>query len=370
VGFVPGFVRAVAIAERSLLGSAPTSQHPGVAVIDEARRDGLRVILVSDRTVGELRRGGDTLLPHFDGVVAESGRALKVGAGPVRRVPVSSREALLEVLAELDVDPHDTLGVSGDASDAEMLGALEVAVGAGVAAGRRGRPGRRGGRGGGRTDYEVPGRGADALRRVLDDARSGHPSTSPARHDVSVTVSASGRPADVHVPGAHANLLVCAAGPSAPGAGDVSVQLVRRWAADGYSSVVVDLDRRHPGGTAVDPVAPGWLEALRVAMRARQTPVVLGLAGVPERERSAVLATAFGAVRAGRERSGRPHWLVIDPAAPVFADPDLPPEALDLSDSGHCFVLRDHRAVPAGLLTAADVVLGCGPSCPLEAGRR
>jgi hypothetical protein len=351
---VPGFVRAVAIAERSLLGAAPTPQHPGVGVIDEARRGGLRIILVSDRTVGELRRGGDTLLPHFDGVVAESGRALRVGAGPVRRVPVSSRDALLEVLAELDVDPHDTLGVSGDAADGELLGALEVAV-------RAGRSGRRG------ADYAVDAKGVEALRRVFDDARAGQPSVSPHRHDVRVTMPSAGRPADVRVPGAHANLLVCASG-AAPGAGDVAVQLVTGWASDGYSSVVIDLERRHPEGAVVVPAGVGWLEDLRAALRSRRTPVVLALAGRAGPERSEVLAAALGAVRARRKRSGRPHWLVIDPAGPVLADPDLPPEALDLSVGGHCFVLRDHRPVPSALVAAADVVLGCGPGCPLEAG--
>jgi hypothetical protein len=326
-------------------------------VIDEARRQGLRVILVSDRTVGELRRDGDILMPHFDGVVAESGRALRVGGGPVRRVPVTSREALLEVLAELDVDPHDALGVSGDAEDTDLLGALEVAV-------RAGRHGRRD------ADYAVESRGADALRQVLADARAGQPSASPARHDVTVTVATGEHPTVVHVPGAHANVLVCAAGPVVPGVGDVPVQLVTRWAEAGYSSVVLDLDRRHPEGQTVDPAASGWLEELRVAMRARRTPVVLALAGVAERERSAVLATALGAVRARRRGSGRPHWLVIDPVTPVLADPDLPPEALDLSDTGHCFVLRDHRAVPPALVSVADVVLGCGPGCPLGAAHR
>lgn len=390
---MPGFVRAVALAERSLLGISPTRRHPGVAVVDEARREGLRVILLSDRTFPELRTGGDLLLPHFDGVVAESGAAVKVGSGPVRRVGLPPRGALFEVLDELDVDPHDTLGVTGSGDDAELLGALEVAVRvnrAGSVPGRAVRPARRGAAGGraarsagapatrrsgamrrqggaGRrgADYGVPGPGAVALRRVLDDARAGFPATSPPRHDV--TVPASGYDGDLHVPGAHANVLVCGAA-----AGDaLPERLVDQWTGAGYSSVVLDLhtvgpSRRRRQGRALDAASGGaWLDDFQLAMHGPRAPVVLALGGLLGDERSRALSVALAAVRAGRARTGRPHWLVIDSAEPVFTDPSLPPYALDLGDAGHCLVLREHGAVGAVPTGAVDVVVRCGSSCPL-----
>jgi hypothetical protein len=89
-----GFVRAVALVEPSLLGRQPSREDPAVAVIDEVRRHGTKMILLSDRSAAELRRDSTDLLRHFDRVVARKNR----------------REALLEVLQELDVDPHDALG--------------------------------------------------------------------------------------------------------------------------------------------------------------------------------------------------------------------------------------------------------------------
>ena len=81
---------------------------------------------------------------------------------------------------------------------------------------------------------------------------------------------------------------------------------------------------------------------------------------------SATIAAVLTQVRKYRARTGRPHWLVIDGAERLLHDPDIPPEALDLSERGHCLVLRDHAQVPVTIAAGADVVLACASGCPLS----
>jgi hypothetical protein len=327
-----GFVRAVALAEHSLLGADLSVGDRSVAVIDEARRNGTKVILLSDRSVADLRRHNAGLLGHFDGVV--TGR--------------SRRETLLRVLNRLDVDPHDALGVSGDAGDAAVLDALEVSV-------------------------VVTDPGPDALDRVLHEILQGQPAVSPACHDVQVQVDRPEGGATVDLPGAHANVLICAAGSTAAATPAV---LVRQWSAAGYQVVVLDLvgdlaDERSAAtrGRAkvmrVDAEAYPWRHDVRAALHIGRRPLIVDLSGPPTAGRSATITRVLSAVRDHRARTGRPHWLLIDGAERLLHDPDIPPEALDLAERGHCLVLRDHGDVSAGIAAGADVAVPCGPGCPV-----
>jgi hypothetical protein len=334
-----GFVRAVALAERSLLcGGVSVGDH-AVAVIDEARRHGTKVILLSDRSVADLRRHDAGLLGHFDGVV--TGR--------------SRRKTMLEVLHRLDVDPHDAMGVSGDERDAELLDALEVSV-------------------------MVTDPGPDALDRVLTEILNGEPAMSPARHDVRVPVDQPEGPSTMNLPGGHANVLICATGAPAvalPG------RLVETWSAAGYQVVVLDLiglqtaersstDTHHPGNARVmrlDVEAYPWRHDIRAALGASRRPLIVDLSGAPSAGRSATVASVLSAVRDHRARTGRPHWLLIDGAERLLHDADIPPDALDLTERGHCLVLRDHGAVSETIAEGpqvTDVALPCGPGCPVR----
>jgi hypothetical protein len=394
---MPGFVRAMAVTERSVLAGAPTPDRRAVAVIDEARRAGLQVILVSSRTFAELVRGNEALLAHFDGVVAESGGAVRVGGGPAVRLPDGPGTGLLAVLEALDVDPHDALGLAADADDVSGLGVLEVAVTAtetarvgrshGKARTQRRRTPRRTPRRTARrtdvesaasvveptapvvdapsvpADYRILASGAEALRKVLDGARAAR-SFSPSRHDVRLVVSGADGDVELSVPGAHANVLVCTADADRSA---VPAQLVTLWAAAGYSSVVFDSEDRHAAAFRLDAAREGWLEELARALHGRPGAVVVRTGGLVGLGRSQALVTGLAVVRAARRRNGRPHWLVLDRAWPVLTDPDLPPEALDLRDRGHCLVLRRHVPISPALLDMLDTVIPCGPGCPLPA---
>jgi hypothetical protein len=143
----------------------------------------------------------------------------------------------------------------------------------------------------------------------------------------------------------------------------VPMQFLRPW-TQGQECVVLDiagryaqfdpstLDRRNIDLTGV------YAEELRALLRARYTVSVLGFSHVPVDSRSTAVGMALSAVAAHRARTGRPHWLMIDDAETVLNDPDIPPHALDLSEGGHCLVMRSLDRMPDSLAASIDVVLG------------
>ena len=365
-----GFVRAVAVAEPSLL-AAPSSGRSAMAVIDEARRHGTKMILLSDRSLADLHRSGAGLLAHFDGVVAARGSELMAPhrVDPAARPRRSRRDALLEVLHDLDVDPHDALGVSADVRDVDLLDTLEVAVV--VTDQERAEP--KG------TDYRLA--GPESLDRLLQLLVNGEPAVSPHRHDVHLRWERPAGAITVDLPGAHANVLICAAG---PGTADVPAGLVGQWSAAGYQVAVLDLTGarawvRHglsPGEAGrpatvlrVEAGAQFWRHDVIATLDAGTgcEPLIVDLSGAASPARSAAVGTVLSQLRDHRARTGRPHWLLIDGAERVLRDPDIPPEALDLSQRGHCLVLRDHTGLATAIGGLADAALPCAPSCPVPA---
>ena len=121
-------------------------------------------------------------------------------------------------------------------------------------------------------------------------------------------------------------------------------QLTDGWTAARVSFVVVDRDGRRPwpdaaGVRRVDlaeqPVAEPH-DAL-VLMREHQG-LVLNGANVPPSERTRAVGQALIALACLRTWSLGPAWIVVEAATELLADPDLPPEALDVSAGGYCLV--------------------------------
>ncbi len=361
-----GFVRAVAVSQESVLNRSAHGVDRAIEAVDEIRRRGTHVILVTEETIEHLAGPGTDLLPHFDAVVAESGAILRVGPGPDRAMAgqISRRTGFLAALRELGVDPHDSLAISGDSRDVDLLDASEVSVAVGGADPTLWRS----------ADISLRHPAEDALERLLDDVLSAGPTSSPGRHDVRLGTQGEDAEAaggELVVPGAHANVVLCA--PSLPRP-DVPRRLLAEWVAAGYQCLVVDPFGRYWGGGAEE----GLPRATRIGyggssggqefeddvgqrvsglLDAAERIVILDMSALKARDRSLAVTETLLAVQRERARVGRPHWLVIDDAEVVLSDPDLPPEALRLSARGHCLILRAHERPPASLAGVVDVVL-------------
>jgi len=175
---------------------------------------------------------------------------------------------------------------------------------------------------------------------------------------------AAGRFARFTVAQARPNLLV-----HGEAVWSVPAQLLRWWAPGRHDCVVVDLEGRYapidlpaPGGRYID-VAHVSADQLREVLRARHGVAVLDFSHIPAALRGTALTRVLSVVAKRRARTGHPHWMMIDDAETVLSDPDIPPHVLDLSQPGHCLVMRSTHGLPDALTASIDLVVGSdGPS--------
>jgi hypothetical protein len=141
--------------------------------------------------------------------------------------------------------------------------------------------------------------------------------------------------------------------PAPARAGDLVDGMVARWQEEHREFLLVDPTGRH------GEVTEGRVDLHRRTVEepdevdrllADHGQAVLDAADVPVQDRTAVLGRALIAAQCSRARSGTPKWIVLEDAQDLLADPDLPPEALDLTDGGYCLVLRPGVRMPPALL--------------------
>jgi hypothetical protein len=144
----------------------------------------------------------------------------------------------------------------------------------------------------------------------------------------------------------------------------VPTHLLRWWVSSRHESVVIDIDGRYaradlPAGRGrhVD-IALMSMHQLRETLRGPHGLCVLDFSHVSAADRSTTLGKVLSVVAAHREQVDHPHWLLIDDAETVLSDPGIPPHVLDLSQRGHCLVMRSTQGLPDGLAASIDIVVG------------
>jgi hydroxymethylpyrimidine pyrophosphatase-like HAD family hydrolase len=359
--------RAVAL---DLDGTLTLGGWPSPVVLDAiatARRQGLRVLLVTGRILADLQLDFPGLADRFDLVVAENGAVLRgpdwtrllaepVPAAVLRRLHeagvrvrqgqvllacdaaadhialdaveslgldvalVRNRGALMlipagvtkgtglrEALAELGTSPHNTVAVG----DAENDHAMLAAAGLGVAVANA----------------------VDALRAVADlvltlpdgagvadllagPVLAGEQRIHPARRRIVLGTTSAGEP--VALPSAQTNLLIT--GESESGKSYLAGLVIEQLAAQGYTVLVVDPEGDHvPLGVlrAVTVVSgeqlPDPVEVPALYVQG-QTSIVLDLSRLDPTGREHYLRELWPAVADQRAQTGLPHWLVLEEA--------------------------------------------------------
>jgi hypothetical protein len=354
------FVRAIVIDPGAQAAPRLDLGPTDLAVLDQLRRRGRHVVLLSQHPTAQLRRHAADHLLHVDAVIAGGGATAQVGAGSQRPgpEPVSPRSALLQVLHELDIDPHDVALVHGPDTDPDLLSLPEFTVATQPTRVRDGAP--------------LPGRLGCALRMLASAILAER--TEPSR---GVTDSPAQRPAQAvavrPMSRDRVNIFFRAdeAAPWQLG------RLLRGWLRAHYECVVIDVAGGH------DPDLEHWLppgartdvsvlrgDDLTDLLHAHPACLVLDCSRLAGRARSEAITAALSVVGAERARTGRPHWLIIDGAEQVLRDPDIPPHALDLATPGHCMILRTAADLPAAIAGSLDVTIArrlTGPT-PIRTG--
>lgn len=404
-------------------GTLATEGHvaPGVgAALAKARRDGLRLVLVTGRILEELRAVFPDVDSCFDAIVGENGAVLSTGGchrvlvepvdaaldeelgrrgiahrrgevlvgcaaadehgvlSAVRRlglelqlvrnrselmiVPpgITKGTGLLAALATLGLSHHNTVAVGDGENDHSLLHAAEMGVAVADAV-----PSLKEQadlvleRSNGEGARELLGGGVLADRVVIH----------PARWSVVLGADDNGEP--VRLPASQLNVLV--AGGSGDGKSYVTGLLAEQLMALDYSVLVLDPEGDHVGLGRL----PGVLvlggqfhlpppAAVVPLLRHREASLVLDLSHLDPTAQDVYLALLPAEIEAQRAATGLPHWLIVDEAQRAIGPhgPALP--VFDPARKGHCLVTWRPAKLSADALVGVDAVLALTNPAPQE----
>jgi hydroxymethylpyrimidine pyrophosphatase-like HAD family hydrolase len=311
------FFKVVAVDFDGTVASDGNVAPEAIAAIDQARRDGLTIVLATGRIGAELRAEFPQIAAHVDALVLENGAVVAIDgqthalAPPVERaldealanraVPyrrgevlvavdsqhaaavvqvigelgmdyqiIRNRTALMvlpagitkgtglgAVLAEMNLSAHNTIAVGDAENDLSLLGVAEigVAVADAVTSVRRS------------ADVvldEPDGVGVAAL--LTGPYLSGTQRWCPPRRWVDIGAFDDGTPA--RLPGSQGRILVT--GPAASGKSYLVGLMAERWILAGYCVLVIDPEGDHPQLQQLNVAGCRWQPPPSRTGRARQ----------------------------------------------------------------------------------------------------
>jgi hypothetical protein len=259
---------------------------------------------------------------------------------------VTKGTGLREALRELGISPHSTVGVGDAENDYALLETCELGVAVANAV-----PALQA-----HADVvlaQPAAAGVDAL--LSGPLLRGEIRVQPSRWRARLGLYDDGSPATL--PGSQANLLVT--GGSRSGKSCLAGLLAERLAAMGYTLCVVDPEGDHTGlaslpRTVVVGGADWAPDGAHLDQLLRVSNVVVDLSLVPPAERAMRCRQVLRTLAAGRERTGTPHWIVLDEAHLV---PDVA-QLLGLAErpafAGVCLATWRPGALSAEALAAMD----------------
>jgi hydroxymethylpyrimidine pyrophosphatase-like HAD family hydrolase len=366
MGKAVAFFKVVAVDFDGTLASGGDVAPEAVEAIDQARRDGLTVVLATGRIGSELHAEFPQIADHVDALVLENGAVVVLDgrthalAPPVDRglddalasrgVPYRRGEVLVAVdaehvatvveaigelgmdyqiirnrtalmvlpagvtkgtglgalLAKMNLSPHNTVAVGDAENDLSLLGIAEIgaAVADAVPSVRR------------LADVvldEPDGSGVAAL--LAGPYLSGAQRWCPPRRWVEIGAFDDGTP--TRLPGSQGRILVT--GPAASGKSYLIGLMAERWILAGYCVLVIDPEGDHlqlqqlnqvhvvDGNHLPEPAE--LVNALRP-----HSGMVVDLSGLAEPSKSGYVHRLRSTAEAHREQHGFPHWVIYDEA--------------------------------------------------------
>ncbi|MGD1237568.1 HAD hydrolase family protein [Mycobacterium seoulense] len=406
VGRAVTFFKVVAADFDGTLTSSGKLDPEVLRAIDQARSDGLTIVVATGRIGAELHAEFPQLAEHVDALILENGavlwfdgqtEALAPPVGPdldealaKRAIPYRRGEVLVavdgkhqaavaEVIGELGMDyqqirnraalmvlpagitkgtgltaflekvnlsPHNTVAVGDAENDLSLLAVAEVgaAVSDAVRSLRRSAD----------VVLDEPG-GAGVVGLLAGPYLSGAERLCPPRHWLEIGAFEDGSP--TRLPGSQARILV--GGPAASGKSYLVGLMAERWISAGYCVLVIDPEGDHlqlqqlghvqvaDGG--LHPPEPAELvNALRP-----NAGMVVDLSGLAEPTKTDYVHRLRSTAEAHREQYGFPHWVIYDEAHLLgYAE-----EAHWARRGGYVLCSFAPAALPAHEADSSDVVL-------------
>jgi hydroxymethylpyrimidine pyrophosphatase-like HAD family hydrolase len=390
-----------------------------LAALAEARARGVRVILVTGRILSELRAVFPDIDDYVDAVVAENGALVVTPVGvrqvaaPVGRAVsaalsnrgvahragqvlvacsaddesaalevirelgldcqlvrnrgelmilpagVTKGAGLLEVLGDLGLSYHNTIGVGDAENDHSLLNACEIGVAVANAV-----PAIRA-----HADMVLAlpdGQGmADLLRGPLVAGRA---HAHPRRWQITLGVDDADEA--VTLPASQLNVAVC--GGTGQGKSYLAGLICEQLVGLGYSLIVFDPEGDYLGLGELRGVLVTGGHERRLAdpaevvrlLRQGHASVVIDLSHLDAAARAAYAADLTSEVEAHRAATGLPQWVVVDEAhGPVGRDATAR-RMLDPAAKGYLLVTWQPEELSADVLVALDAVIALGSPDP------
>jgi HAD superfamily hydrolase (TIGR01484 family) len=280
------------------------------------------------------------------------------GAVMVLPAGVNKATGLRAALAELNMSPHNAVGVGDAENDHAFLNICECAVAVANAL-----PALKE-----KADivtFADHGTGvAELIDEMLADDLASRESGTLARHDILLGKNAEGKRIGLS-PFRVSSLVV---GSSGGGKSTVVAGLVERLRAANYNFCIIDPEGDYDSVESAVVLgnpehAPTIDECLQLLNKPDQN-AVINLLGVKLEDRPLLFLSLFSRIRELRARTGRPHWLIVDeahhalPASWRSTDQHLP-ERLE----GVVMVSVTPKLLATSVLRALDtlIVLGDRP---------
>jgi hydroxymethylpyrimidine pyrophosphatase-like HAD family hydrolase len=286
----------------------PLDEAPPQSFIDKLIERGVGPISVGRVIVATWEPHEKTVLETIRDCGLELQVIFNKGAVMVLPAGVNKATGLRAALAELNLSPHNAVGVGDAENDHAFLNICEcsVAVANALPAVKQ------------RADivtFADHGAGVtELIDEMLADDLVSRESGSLARHDISLGKSAQGK--QVGLSAFRVSALVV--GSSGSGKSTVVAGLVERLRGARYNFCIIDPEGDYDSVESAVVLgspehAPTIDECVQLLKKPDQN-AVINLLGVKLSERPWFFLSLFSRVRELRARTGRPHWLIVDEA--------------------------------------------------------
>ncbi len=332
----------------------PLVEPPSAPFVDELRRRGVDRISVGRCIVATWQPHEKVVLETIRDLGLELQVIFNKGAVMVLPSGVNKAAGLVAALAELDISPHNSVGVGDAENDHAFLKICEfsAAVANALPAVKETADHvLRGDHGAGVTEL---------IREMLADDLAGR-AALVGRHDILLGKQKQG--GELTLPAYGVSALVV--GTSGGGKSTLTTGLIERLNARQYRFCVIDPEGDYDvlEGAAVlgsPDRAPSVDECMQLLAQPDQD-AVINLVGLEFSDRPAFFMTLFARIRDLRARTGRPHWLIVDEVHHVLPA-DWKPAELNLPQQldGVLMISVSPSAVSATALQLVETIIVIG----------
>jgi len=322
------------------------------------------VATLRERGVGPISVGRvivATWEPHETTVLAtirDLGLELQVifnkGAVMILPAGVTKASGLASALQKMEISPHNTVGVGDAENDHALLASCECSVAVANAL-----PTLKSAA----DIVTTADHGAGVVELIDEMLRDDLASREPQLHRHHLLLGTDARNREVRIaPHGETLLLV---GASNSGKSALAAKLMERFAAQGYTFCVIDVEGDY--GTIAEAVslgsanrAPTVNEIVKL-LRGADKSGVINLAGLPAADRLPFLRDLTPRLAELRSLLGHPHWITIDETHHLLPPNAAPGEALPLGNGESVLHITERPALAGrAVLRATSVFIAIG----------